>query len=153
MKIKKRVHACIIAAILGLMVGCSGGMLSSVPPSLFKFKNVVPYDGDGTGGWKAAQVVILLARLSTIMPENSFCHIEVGVPEVNRKGPVSNAYAQTSSARSADTAGREVLRERLPTSMLCRRFRTAMERILRGYIPGASVGTFTRDDLPRKVFP
>ncbi|WP_428261516.1 hypothetical protein [Haliangium sp.] len=151
--IKQSVCAYVVATALSLLAGCSGGMISSVPPSLFEFTNVVPYDGDGTGGWKVAQVVIILARLSAILPENSFCHIEVGVPEVNRKGPVSTAYAQRSSARSADAAGREVLRERLPTAMLCRRFRTAMERILRGDIPGASVGTFTRDDIPRREFP
>ncbi len=71
-------------ALLGLaLLACVGG---HIPPSMFEFENVVPYAPPGPGGWKAAQVLILLSRISPVFPQAATCDIEVGVPERNANG-------------------------------------------------------------------
>jgi hypothetical protein len=125
---------------------------------MFEFTNVVPHTGTDEGGWKVAQVLIQLGRISTSFPATATCEIEVGVPERNRKGPVPDAFAQVEAAKAADKAARRVLRERRqPTALACIKFREHMQNILAdsksGPIPGARVTGFKEVGVPRKTFP
>lgn len=145
----------LLLALLGaVQFACSGG---HIPPTTFQFTNIVPYTPPGAGGWKVAQVVVLLNRISPSFPQSAVCEVEVGVPEVNRLGPVPDDFAQEAAAKAADEAARIVFRERLPTALLCRQFREHMESILTdpdfGTIPGAKVNGFREVGIPRKVFP
>lgn len=143
--------------LLGASEGaCVGG---HIPPSMFQFKNIVPYRGNGTetGGWKVAQVVILLSRISPEFPESATCDIEVGVPERNKLGWVLDEFAQAEAAKAADEAARIVLREHLPTALACIQFRKHMQGILTnidgGPIPGARVSAFNEAGVQRTTFP
>jgi hypothetical protein len=99
----------------------------------------------------------MMGRISTVFPMNAVCEIEVGVPEKNRLGWVTDELAQAAAAKAADEAARIVLRERLPTAMACAQFRKHMEGILRdsnfGPIPGARVSAFKESGVPKKTFP
>lgn len=98
-----------LLTILGvLLLACVGG---HIPPSTFQFTQVVPYTGP-QGGWKVAQIIVLLAKISTLFPETATCEIEVGVPEVSFQGVISDEFAQVTAAKAADEAARLVLRER-----------------------------------------
>ena len=56
----------LVLALLGACpLACVGG---HIPPSMFQFQNVVPYTGPKEGGWKVAQVLILLSKLSPMFP-------------------------------------------------------------------------------------
>jgi hypothetical protein len=137
-------------------LACVGG---HIPPSMFQFTNVVPYSGpEGEeGGWKVAQVLVLLGKLSPKFSSTATCDIEVGVPERNWKGWVLDEVAQVEAAKAADKAARIVLRKQQPTALACDQFRIHMERILTdkgsGTIPGARVTRFKWKDVPRKTFP
>ena len=142
-------------ALLGAAgLACVGG---HIPPTMFQFTNVVPYTPPGTGGWKVAQVIVMMGRISTVFPMNAVCEIEVGIPEKNKNGWVTDEFAQAAAAKAADEAARIVLRERLPTAMACAQFRKHMEGILGdfnfGTIPGAKVSAFTVSGVPRRTFP
>ena len=144
-------------ALLGAtLLACVGG---HIPPSMFQFQNVVRYSGDGkeSGGWKVAQVVILLSKISPVFPSTATCDIEVGVPERNVDGWVLDEFAQIEAAKAADKAARIVLREKIPTGLACFQFRIQMQRILTdkktGPIPGARVTGFQSVDVPRSTFP
>jgi hypothetical protein len=124
---------------------------------MFQFTNVVPYTPPEGGGWKVAQVIVMMGRISTVFPMNAVCEIEVGVPEKNVNGWVTDEFAQAAAAKAADEAARIVLREHLPTALACARFRKHMGDILGdkqfGTIPGAQVTGFQREGVPRKTFP
>lgn len=142
-------------AILGVaQLACVGG---HIPPSMFQFTNVVPYTPPEGGGWKVAQVVVMMGRISTVFPMNAVCEVEVGVPEKNVNGWVTDEVAQAAAAKAADEAARIVLREHLPTAMACDQFRKHMGSILGdrtfGTIPGAKVSAFTASGVPRRTFP
>jgi hypothetical protein len=142
-------------AVLGAAhLACVGG---HIPPSMFQFENVVPYTPPEGGGWKAAQVLILLNRISPAFPQSATCDIEVGVPERYGNTWVTDEAAQAAAAKAADKAARIVLRERLPTALACDQFRKHMARILTdpgsGSIPGARVTGFQRVLVSRKTFP
>jgi hypothetical protein len=149
-----RVVVLCLAVLGATQIACAGG---HIPPSTFQFTNIVPHTGPERGGWKVAQVTVLLSRISRIFPQNAVCEIEVGVPEVNRNGPVLDAFAQVEAAKAADKAARLVFRERLPTVLLCDQFKKQMERLLTdptlGTIPGAKVTGFREMGVPRKTFP
>ena len=148
-------RALAVLALLLLSSACavvSGG----IPPSQFHFTKVVRFTGSGSGGWKVAQVAIMLGRLSPAFPRATICQVEVQVPEVNYRGPVPDELAQTLSAAAADAAARIVLKEDITLSAaLCVRFRQEMERILSGdeAIPGARVTAFMTSGVPRTSFP
>ncbi|WP_375771552.1 hypothetical protein NR798_11860 [Archangium gephyra] len=158
MHIRRAVTARVVLLGLALLgayqLACVGG---HIPPSTFHFTNVVPYTGPGQGGWKVAQVVVLLNRISPSFPQNAVCEIEVGVPEVNLRGPVTDEFAQAAAAKAADEAARVVFRERQPTALLCQQFRGHMQRIMTdrdvGTLPGTRITGFLRDGVPRKTFP
>jgi hypothetical protein len=144
----------LLAVFSVLQLACEGG---HIPPSTFQFTTVVPHTGTGTGGWKVAQVSILLGRLSNVFPQAAVCDIEVGVPVRNVNGLVWDALAQQAAARASDEAARIVLRERIPVALACVQFRQHMGRILGdrklGTIPGARVGGFQAVGVPRTTFP
>ena len=137
-------------------LACVGGR---IPPSMFQFMNVVPYSGPAgeEGGWKVAQVLILLGKISPKFTSTATCDIEVGVPERNWKGWVLDEVAQVEAAKAADKAARIVLREQQPTALACQQFRIPMQRILTdkvsGKIPGATVTGFKWKDVPMMTFP
>ena len=135
-------------------LACVGG---HIPPSMFQFANVVPYTGPEGGGWKVAQVLILLGKISPMFPSAATCDIEVGVPEKNVKGWVLDEVAQVEAAKAADKAARIVLREQQPTALACLKFREHMQSILGdwkfGSIPGATVTGFRMAGVPRMTFP
>ena len=149
-----RVLVLCLAVLGAAQLACAGG---HIPPSTFQFTNIVPYTGPGPGGWKVAQVTVMLSRISRTFPQSAICEIEVGVPEVNIKGPVTDAFAQVEAAKAADKAARIVFRKRLPTALLCEQFKQHMERILTdptlGTIPGAKITGFRETGVPKKTFP
>lgn len=147
----------LLLAVLGAaQLACVGG---HIPPSTFQFENVVPYTGDGeeSGGWKVAQVLVLLGKISPMFSSTATCDIEVGVPERNVKGWVLDEVVQEAVAKAADEAARIVLREHQPTALICQQFRTHMRSILTdpvvGTVPGATVTGFQRVIVSRKTFP
>jgi hypothetical protein len=147
-----------LAAAVGLQLACIEPIvLGGIPPSAFEFTNIVPHRESGAGGWKVAQVIIMLGRLSPHYPEATACEIEVGVPEQAGDEKVLDTKAQRAAARASDVAAREVLKERLPTATACLRFRAAMALYLndkkKGGIPGARVTAFQRTGIPRRTFP
>ncbi|WNG49083.1 hypothetical protein F0U60_36910 [Archangium minus] len=148
----------LLLAIAGaLQLSCTQIVIGHIPPSTFQFTNVVPHAGPGTGGWKVAQVLVLLGRLSPIFPATATCEIEVGVPEVNLNGPVPDDFAQEAAAKASDEAARLVIKERQPTALACNQFKKHMEHIMGdrtfGTIPGTRVTGFQTMGIPRKTFP
>jgi GTP cyclohydrolase I len=99
----------------------------------------------------------MLGRISTVFPDAATCEIEVGVPEVNFNGSISDEFAQVTAAKAADEAARIVFRERQPTVLVCEHFRRHMERIMGdwtvGLIPGTRITSFKTLGVPRKKFP
>lgn len=150
--------ALLLFVVVGMLLpACTEPIVAgSIPPSTFQFTNVVPR-GSGAGGWKVAQVVILLGRLSPRYSETAFCEVEVGVPEATQRKPIETTTAQEAASLAADKAARLVLKKRLPTATACDQFRTKMESIMKdpkqGDIPGARVTPFITQGLPRTTFP
>ncbi len=149
-----RVVLLLLAVLSAAQLACVGG---HIPPSMFEFENVVPYTGPKEGGWKVAQVLVLLSKISPMFSSTATCDIEVGVPERNVKGWVLDEVAQVEAAKAADKAARIVLREQQPTALACIKFREHMQSILTdpvsGPIPGAKVTRFQEVGVPRKTFP
>ncbi|HYO69111.1 MAG TPA: hypothetical protein VEU33_23830 [Archangium sp.] len=144
-----------LALLSSAWLACVGG---HIPPSTFQFENVIGYKTPDGGGWKAAQVLVLLSKLSPSFPQSATCDIEVGVPERNLNGWVTDEDAQVAAAEAADRAARIVLRQRLMTAVACRQFRVHMERLMQSSevskpIPGARVSEFKRVLVSRKTFP
>jgi hypothetical protein len=142
-------------AVLGAAhLACVGG---HIPPTMFQFENVVPYTPPDEGGWKAAQVLVLLYKISPAFPQSATCDIEVGVPVMNGDGWVTHGAAQAAAAEAADRAARIVLRERLPTALACIQFRTHMQSIMNQSVStpvrGARVTGFNGVLASRKTFP
>ncbi len=147
--------ALLFLAVLGAaQLACVGG---HIPPSMFQFQNVVPYTPPDGGGWKVAQVLILLNRISPVFPVSATCDIEVGVPERHGNIWVTNEAAQAAAAKAADEAARIILREHLPTALACKQFREHMQALMAdpdfGLVPGARVTGFQRVGVTRKTFP
>ena len=131
-----------------LQVACTGPLvMGKVPPSTFEFHEVVPRTGAGRGGWKVAQVIVLLDRISPVFPQAATCDVEVGVPSVNLQGQITNSLAQLAAARSADEAARLVFAERQPTALMCEDFRVKMGALMideerAPFVAGARVSRF-----------
>jgi hypothetical protein len=126
--------ALLLCALAGApQVACVGPhVFGGMPPTSFQFTTVVPHRGSPgePGGWQAAQVLILLGRLSPMFPEAASCDIEVGMPVVNLVNPISTRVAQLRAAEAANEAARRVFQQRLPTAALCLRFREEMQRAM-----------------------
>lgn len=147
---------CVAAGVF--LVACMDPVvLGHIPPAAFQFTSVVPRGGSEAGGWKVAQVVIMLGRLSPRYPETTLCEIEVGVPEFNKDGPVLDEVAQVKAAQAADAAAARVLKERLPTAVACDDFRKTMQSIMGdpafGTLPGTRVRPFVTPGISRTTFP
>ena len=101
--LSRRVVLWMLAATVGLQLACTEPIvLGGIPPSAFQFTSIVPHEESGAGGWKVAQVIIMLGRLSPHYPEATACDIEVGVPEQAGDKKVSDARAQRAAARASD---------------------------------------------------
>jgi hypothetical protein len=152
-----------IVALLCVQGACAGErvVFGAIRPSTFQFTTVVEHDGIGAGGWRVAQVIVLLGRLSAVFPRAATGDVEVGVPIVNRRGHVTVEMAQMESAAAADAAARRLLQQHeRPTGSLCRLFYEAMASLLgdpdHGRIPGARVTSFRTwpgRRIPRRTFP
>jgi hypothetical protein len=149
-----------LLAVAGvLLTACADPIVfGSIPSSTFHFVNVVPQRGRKAGGWKVAQVVILLGRLSPMYSETAFCDVEVGVPEVTELKPIETTAAQKAASTAADEAARYILKQRLPTAVACNELRTKMESIMKdpaheNVIPGARVTPFLTQGVLRTTFP
>jgi hypothetical protein len=139
-----------IGLILAL-AGCTGHVVGAIPPSQFQFKNTVKLGTGGQpGGWKAAQVIITLGSRYGV----AVCQIEVGVPERNRVGLVSDIDAQLAAAEAADSAARVALGGGPRFSaIICRTFIDEMQRRLADEIEGARVSPFITAGLSPTRWP
>lgn len=134
--------------------GCSTIVTGGISPSAFEFHPMVPIGGVQPGGWKVAQVIILLGSASVSGPRAVWCDIEVGLPQVNYLGPVLDEEAQGACAAAADQASRVVLQQRLEVSaLICRRFQEEMEAIISKSIPGVRVTKIQTPGFQPKRFP
>lgn len=143
-----------LVLVCALQWACTSIVQGGIPPSAFDFRNVVPVSQKDPSGWKVAKVKILLGRLSPAFSAAAYCDIEVGIPEINLRGPVPDGFAQLEAAAAADSAARTVLSQGIhPTAILCRSFQEEMERILSAAIPGVRVTKFLSLNVPYKTFP
>ncbi|HZI04288.1 MAG TPA: hypothetical protein VEZ71_09715 [Archangium sp.] len=117
------------------------GDMDGISPSQFKFVSVVPHQGEGPGGWKAARLIITLVR-SLTQPETVTCYVSVEVPEVNEQGVVTDGFAQRMSARAADAAAARVAGQGYFSAEMCKRFRDEMQRELRLLVSGSRIKEF-----------
>ncbi len=119
------------------------GAWKGISPSQFMFEPYVPPEPIGPGGWKAARVMITLARKSSdgrlqFVP----CQVQVEVPAANYLGPVTDELAQTEAAKAADAAAEIVLTQGLFSAQMCSRFHEEMRKRLAIPIPGVRVRKF-----------
>ncbi|WNG34604.1 hypothetical protein F0U61_13850 [Archangium violaceum] len=80
----------LLGAMMLLLDACATVSGGHIPPSAFEFHDVVSEQGPEPGGWKIAQVNILLSRVSRHRPLHAWCDVEVGVPIINWKRSVSS---------------------------------------------------------------
>ncbi len=133
---------------------CATVVMGGIPPGFFEFHPTVPVGRLQPGGWKIAQVIILVGRSSISGPRAAWCDIEVGVPQVTYLGPVLDEEAQGVCAAAADQAARVVLQQRLEVSaLICRRFQEEMEAIISRSIPGVRVTKIQTPGFQPKRFP
>ncbi len=137
-----------------LLQACATLSGGHIPPSAFEFHRIVAKEGAAPGGWKVAQVNILLARASQRRPLYAWCDVEIGVPVENWQRAVPDVVAQEKSAEAADRASQIVLRENETVSVLaCQRFRQEMTRMLSASFKGVRVTKFITPGIEPKTFP
>lgn len=129
-------------AILGL-ISCSAcvsiaGGSGGISPSQFQFRPIVSHGGEGSGGWKAAKLVINLLRFPD-EPDLVTCYFSVEIPEVNVNGTVTDGFAQRMAAQASDIAAARVAGQGYFSAELCQRFQAEMLHELQLLIPGARV--------------
>jgi hypothetical protein len=151
----RRILRTLALAIASLWLGaCATFVTGGIPPGSFEFHPIVPVGGRQTGGWKVAQVIVLLGRASPSGPRAVWCDIEVGIPQVNYLGPVLDEEAQVACAAAADQASRVVLQQGLEVSaLICKRFQEEMEAIVSKSIPGVRVTKIQTPGFQPKRFP
>ncbi|KFA93601.1 hypothetical protein Q664_08390 [Archangium violaceum Cb vi76] len=148
------VRAFLLGTMALLLEACATVSGGSIPPSAFEFHDIVPEQGPEAGGWKVAQVNILLSRISRRRPLQAWCDVEVGVPRITGKRPISTETAQRRSAESANGAARMVLLgNETVSAMACKQFRDEMRLLLREHIGGVRVTKFMTPGLEPKSFP
>jgi hypothetical protein len=128
-------------------VAASAGPI--VSPEAFVFHIVIPYDGQGTGGWKETDcVTIRFVKPGGLFSPPAFfdCGLLVGVPIVNYKGRVTDLWAQDLCAIAAQTAGAAIVsllmagkESPVTNGPVCNKLATIMQPILAAQIPGALV--------------
>jgi hypothetical protein len=141
--------------VVSLWLGaCATIVMGGIPPSSFEFHPTVPVGVGRPGGWKVAQVIIMLGNVSSSGPRAVWCDIEVGLPQVNHLGPVLDEEAQVVCAAAADNASRVVLQRRMDVSVHgCKRFQEEMEAIISKSIPGVRVTKIQTPGFQPKRFP
>jgi hypothetical protein len=151
----KLVLRTIALVVVCLWLGaCATMIMGGIPPSAFEFHSTVPIGEWQPGGWKVAQVIILLGRASASGPRAVWCDVEVGIPQVNYLGPVLDAEAQGVCAAASDHASRVVLQQRLEVSaLICKRFQEEMEALIGKSIPGVRVTKIQTPGFQPKRFP
>lgn len=141
-------------AMVLFLEACATASGGRIPPSAFEFHEIVSNEEAGAGGWKVAQVNILLARISQYRPLHAWCDVEVGVPLANKKRSISNTVAQKRSAEAADEAAQLVLLGNETISAIaCKQFRDEMLVLLRGPIKGVKVTKFMTQGIEPRSFP
>lgn len=147
-------HLLLLGTMTLLLEACATVAGGHIPPSAFEFQDVVSQKGGEPSGWKVAQVNILLSRVSRRKPLQAWCDVEVGVPIVSGRRPISNAVARERSADAADEASQVVLMGSETVSALaCQEFREVMRRLLRNTIEGVRVTKFITPGIEPKSFP
>jgi hypothetical protein len=149
----------VLVLVLGWLVagalgsGCAAGVAGRIPPAAFQFHKVVPNKGRGAGGWKVAQTVITLTRVSRTHPLQANCEVEIGVPLRSGKEAVPDLMVQEASAVAADQAARFALGRRPVTSAeLCDLFLVELRRLLAMTIRGSRVRRFVEPGIPQTTF-
>ncbi len=75
-----------LVLVVSLLSACAcmsiAGGPGGISPSQFEFVPVVPHGGEGSGGWKAARLIINLLRFPD-EPDFVTCLLSVQVPEIN----------------------------------------------------------------------
>ncbi|WP_152622565.1 hypothetical protein [Archangium violaceum] len=146
-----RILVVLAALPLGACTTFSGG---HIPPSAFEFHDIVSHEGKGPGGWKVAQVNILLSRASQRRPLYAWCDVEVGVPFANKQRSISNTVAQQRASGAADESARVVLLgHETVTAIACEHFRLGMSRRLNESIKGVKVTKFATLGIKPRSFP
>lgn len=135
---RSRLRAALPLLLVAAVACAAAG--GSIPPSKFVFKNVVPYKPPGTGGWKAACVNIGFVKPA--IPQAWTCEVEVGVPEVNNKGPVETERAQSVAARATTKVARDMMDHWGPVVVgkFCQDLTGQIEAVMGPEIPGVRVG-------------
>ena len=141
--------------VVSLWLGaCATLVTGGISPHSFEFHPLVPTGAWQLGGWKIAQVIILLGSASPSGPRAVWCDIEVGIPQVNHLGPVLDEEAQAACAAASDQASRVVFQQGMEVSaLICKRFQEEMEAILRPSIPGVRVTKIQTPGFQPKRFP
>ncbi|QRN99794.1 hypothetical protein JRI60_12570 [Archangium violaceum] len=140
-----------MALLLDACATASGG---HIPPSAFEFHEIVSNEGPLPGGWKVAQVNILLARVSRYKPLQAWCDLEIGIPLENWKRSLTDSLAQRKSAQASDAAAQLVLRGNETVSVLaCNQFRDETRRLLERSLFGVRVTKFLTLGIEPKSFP
>lgn len=132
--------------LLVLFSGCASGgtrtwVEGGIKPSHFQFKDVVPQEGTGPGGWRAACLHVGILRELT--DELVYCKLGVEVPIENKKqGFIPVDTAQNRAARCANEAASTTLMatgSTTPIGIACQEFRKLYGLILAQVIFGSSV--------------
>lgn len=141
----------VMAFLLEACATASGG---HIPPAAFEFHEHIANDAAEPGGWKVAQVNILLARVSESRPLQAWCDVEIGIPIRNWERSMTDAFAQTKSAEASDAAAQRVLASGETLSAIaCRLFREELRRLLAAAIEGVRVTKFLTPGIKPKSFP
>ncbi len=158
--LRSSIAACMLLVGAPLMLsGCGDTVVrGNIPPSTFQFINVVASKKMEPSGWKVAQVIILLGKISPRYAEAAKCQVEVGVPEAIVGRIIPTEVAQRAAASAADEAARRVLKKkRLPTALACDEFKKTMQSFMndpeKGNIPGTRVTSFLTPGISPTTFP
>jgi hypothetical protein len=144
----------LLGAMALLLEACATVAGGHIPPSAFEFHEIVSRKGQEPGGWKVAQVNILLSRVSQGRPLNAWCDVEVGIPIENWERGITDSFAQMKAAEAADEAAQFVLRgSETFSAVACEQFRVETRRLLGKSIKGVRVTKFRTSGIEPKSFP
>jgi hypothetical protein len=116
------------------------------PPSTMTWVVVNNLDGPGPGGWKTCTTTVgFLASMP--IPRNVVCPLTIGVPLVNRLGPVSDQFASDICIAAIQEVGQEMAAEMsgedpehiMPNDVICIEYRQRLQVAIGASIPGARV--------------
>jgi hypothetical protein len=84
----------IVGGLTLLLEACATVSGGHIPPSAFEFHEIVSKEGPEAGGWRVAQVYILLSRVSRRRPLQAWCDVEVGIPIKSGRTSISIRASQ-----------------------------------------------------------